>query len=460
MASSSWQKPGRRNRLPHRLRGFACVVVCCVFAALTACTPNQESKVKAIIGAVLIDGNGGPPITDSVVVVSGSRIRAAGLRANVPIPAGADKINGSGKFLIPGLIDLHVHLGTRGGPGFYPADYTRERVEKNLNSYVYYGVTTVRSMGTERDAGFAVRKAERDGELLTARLFTAGRGFTAPRGHPSQEVGEIARQTDDPDDARRQVAELAAQQVDCIKIWVDDLRGRAPKIKPAVIDAILEEARKFNIPVTAHIDTLADTEHLVNSGAAGFLHMVHDTEAIDPTFLAKLRALKLVFTPTLVREELGWLYSQHPERLDDPDVARTIEPSVVEAVRKGARDRKPPEQWGRSLRNTKRMAMAGVPIGVGSDGGSSIDFPGLMTHRELELLVEAGLSPLEVTTAATRNGALALRKLDELGTIEAGKRADLVLLNANPLENVGNFRKIDRIMLDGEWVNRANLKVK
>src|SRR5207248_3192720 len=192
-------------------------------------------------------------------------------------------------------------------------------------------------------------------------------------------------QTDDPDDARKQVAELAAQQVDCIKIWMDDLHGRQPKIKMAAVDAILEEARKYNIPVTAHIFSLADTEHLVNSGASGSLHII---------------------------------------------------------------------------RNTRRMAVAGVPIGVGSDGGSSIDFPGSMTHRELELLVEAGLSPVEVITAATRNGALALRKLDELATIEAGKRADLLLLKANPLEDVRNFRKIDQLMLDGEWVDRAGLKTK
>src|SRR5229473_4112371 len=436
----------------------------CLFASLTACTLNEESKVKAIIGAVLIDGNGGPPITDSVVVISGSRIRAAGLRANVPIPAGSDKVNGSGKFLTPGLIDLHVHLGTRGGPGFQAADYTRERIEENLNSYLYYGVTTVRSVGTERDAGFAVRKAERDGALLTARLFTAGRGFTAVHGHPSQEVGDIARQTDDPDDARRQVAELAAQQVDCIKIWVDDLHGKAPKVKPAVIDAILEEARKYKIPVTAHIATLADTEFLVNSGAAGFLHMIRDTEDIDSNFLAKLRALKLPFTPTLIRQELGWFYAQHPERLDDPDVARTVEPEVIQAVKDATRGKQPGdrsrEEFALAMRNTRRMAVAGVPIGVGSDGGSSIDFPGSMTHRELELLVEAGMSPVEVITAATRNGALALRKLDELGTIEAGKRADLLLLNANPLEDVRNFRKIDQVMLNGEWEDRNSLKVR
>jgi imidazolonepropionase-like amidohydrolase len=440
------------------------ILLFCLLIVLAGCKANEESKVKAIIGAVLIDGNGGPPITDSVVVVSGSRIRSAGSRANVPIPAEADKINGSGKFLTPGLIDAHVHLGTRGGPGFQASDYTRERIEKNLNAYLYFGVTTVRSMGTDRDAGFAVRKAERDGTLLTARLFTAGRGFTAPGGHPSQEVGDIVRQTDDPENARRQVAELAAQQVDCIKMWVDDHHGKQPKIKPAVIDAILEEARKYNVPVTAHIATLADTEFLVNSGAAGFLHMIRDTEDIDQAFLAKLRALKLPFAPTLVRQELGWLYAQHPERLDDPDVARTIEPDIVEAVKKATRGKKPDaiarDEYARAMRNTRGMAVAGVPIGVGSDGGSAIDFPGLMTHRELELLVEAGLSPVDVITAATRNGALALRKLDELGTIEAGKRADLLLLSANPLEDVRNFRKIDQLMFDGEWIDRATLKCK
>src|ERR1700704_5007467 len=141
------------------------ILGCCLLASLTGCKLNEESKVKAIIGAVLIDGNGGPPITDSVVVVSGSKIRSAGSRANVPIPAEADKINGSGKFLTPGLIDVHVHLGTRGGPGFQASDYTRERIEKNLKTYLYFGVTTVRSIGTDRDAGFAVRKAERDGAL-------------------------------------------------------------------------------------------------------------------------------------------------------------------------------------------------------------------------------------------------------------------------------------------------------
>ena len=300
------------------------------FAALllAGCKPPEESLQQAIIGAVLIDGAGGPPVSDSVVIVAGSRIRAIGNRANTPIPVGVEKVDGRGKFLVPGLIDLHVHLGTRAGARYDTADYTRERIERNLNAYLYFGVTAVRSVGLDRQAGFDVRKAEREGRLLTARMFTAGRGFTAPGGHPSQEVGDVVIQTNSPEEARKQVDTLAAQQVDAIKIWVDDLGHKAPKIKPAVIDAILDQARKYNIPVTAHIYSLADTEYLVRAGAAGFLHMIQDTEDIDPAFIARLRDLRIVFAPTLVRQELDWLYTEHPNLLDDPDVARSVDADV------------------------------------------------------------------------------------------------------------------------------------
>ncbi|PYT20889.1 MAG: hypothetical protein DMG58_33115 [Acidobacteria bacterium] len=410
---------------------------------------------------MLIDGTGGPPISNSVVIVAGTRIRAIGNRANMPIPAGVEKINGAGKFLVPGLIDLHVHLGTRAGAEYKNVEYTRQRVEENLNTYLYFGVTAVRSMGTDRQAAFDVRKAERDGQLLTARLFTAGRGFTAPRGHPSQEVGDVVIQTDSPEEARRQVDSLATQQVDAIKIWVDDLGGKAPKIKATVIDAILDQARKYNIPVTAHIYSLADTEHLVQAGAAGFLQ---DTENIDPVFIARLRDLRLVFAPTLVRQELGWLYAEHPQMLDEPDVARTVNAGSIDAARQAARSnhvtQAERQDFERAMRNTRKLAAGGVLIGVGSDGGSRLDFPGLMTHREIELLVEAGFSPMDAIVAATRNGALALRKGDEIGTVEPGRLADLILVSANPLEDVRNLRKIDRLMLNGEWVERTALKVK
>lgn len=444
--------------LESRLKvSFLFLAVLCV----SGCKPPEESRQKAIIGAILIDGTGGPPMSDSVVVVAGSRIRAVGNRANMPIPAGVEKINGMGKFLVPGLIDVHVHIGSRSGPKYSAAEYTRERIEHNLNAYLYFGVTSVRSMGTDRLAAFDVRKAERDGQLMTTNLFTAGRGFTAPGGHPAQEVGDVVIQTNSPEEARKQVDTLAGEQVDAIKIWVDDLGGTAPKIKPAVTDAILEEARRFNIPVTAHIYSLADTEHLVSAGAAGFLHMIQDTEDSDPAFIARLRDLRIVFAPTLVRQELAWLYAEHPELLKDPDVARSVDADVIAAARQGTQVTPAERQdFERAVRNTGKLARGGVLIAVGSDGGSGLDFPGLMTHRELELLVQAGLSPMDAIVAATRTGAFALRKTDELGTIEPGREADLMLVSANPLEDVRNLRKIDRVMLHGEWVDREHLILK
>jgi imidazolonepropionase-like amidohydrolase len=216
--------------------------------------------------------------------------------------------------------------------------------------------------------------------------------------------------------------------------------------------------------VTAQIYSLADTERLVQSGAAGFVHMIRDTEDIDPVFLARLRDLRIVFVPALVRQEVNWLYAEHPELLDSPDVVRSVDAGRIAEARQAARvsHATPAErlEFERAKRNTARLAAAGVLIGVASEGGSRLDFPGLMTHREIELLVESGLSPMDAIVAATRNGALALRKTEELGVIEPGRRADLMLISDNPLEDVRNLRKIDRLMLNGEWVDRDHLALK
>jgi imidazolonepropionase-like amidohydrolase len=192
--------------------------------------------------------------------------------------------------------------------------------------------------------------------------------------------------------------------------------------------------------------------------------MIQDTEEIDPAFISQLRDLRIVFAPTLVRQELDWLYAEHPELLNDPDVARSVDADVIAAAKQAAQARHPTpsdrQDYDHAVRNTGKLAASGVPIGLGSDGGSSLDFPGLTTHRELELLVRAGLTPMDVIVAATRTGALALRKTDELGTIEPGRMADFLLVSANPLEDVRNLRKIDRIMLHGEWVDRDHLILK
>ena len=346
-------------------RWHSALTTICLAAALAGCKPaGQPAAVTAIVGAVLLDGTGGPPISNSVVTIEGARIRAVGSRTNLLVPADAEKVDGSGKFLVPGLIDLQARLEMSAG---------RTGVERSLNRYLNDGITSVRGDGAVRDA-FDVRAAQRQDVLGAARLFLYGRA-----------------------DTRSDVARWAAHQVDAVEI--DGEKSRAA-------GGILEEARTFHVPVIADIFSLAEARFLVDNGAASFLGTIRDTETIDPAFIARLRDLRTVFAPMLVRETV-------------------------------------PAQLTVAKHNTKRLADGGVLIAVGSDGDP---------HREMELLVEAGLSPADVLAAATRHGALALGWLDQLGTIEPGKRADLLLLSANPAEDIRNLRKIDRIMLDGRWM--------
>jgi len=340
------------NSHPHWLYALSLISLALSPALLlTGCKPSQEPGVKAIVGAVLMDGTGGPPISDSVVTIEGSRIRAVGNRASLPVPADSDKIDGSGKFLVPGLIDLDVPLTTSGG---------RAGIERDLNRYGAIGVLSVLSAGGGDLAG--VQQAERRDELVTTRLFILG----LPAMRPD-------------------VAELAG---------------------PGDAGNFMDEARKNRIPVFADIFSLADARRALDSGVAGFLHMIRDTDAIDPAFIARLRDLQVVFVPVL---------------------AEVSSPGELVLAK----------------RNTKRLADGGVLIGVGSGGD---------IHHEMDLLTEAGLSPAEVLVAATRNNALALRQSDQLGSIEPGKRADLLLVSANPAEDLRNVMAIDRIMLNGQWV--------
>ena len=326
---------------------------------MTGCKPsNEEPGVKAIVGAVLMDGTGGPPISDSVVTIEGSRIRAVGNRASLPVPADSDKIDGSGKFLVPGLIDLQAPLNTSAD-----GKRTERSIEQDLNRYLATGVSSVLSPGggdLEK-----VRQAERQGGLLTTRLFILGR----PGAHPD----------------------------------IAELTGRSGA------GSIVEEARTDRIPLFADIFSLADARFGLESGAGAFLHVIRDNAAIDPAFITRLRDLQVVFVPVLAQ------------------VASAGELDLAK-------------------RNIRRLADGGVLIGVGSGGD---------IHREMELLAEAGLSPADVLLAATRDNAKALRQLDQLGTIEPGKLADLLLVSANPAEDIRNLRAIDRIMLNGQWMDPA-----
>lgn len=287
--------------------------------SLCACQPPMESHAKAIVGALLIDGSGGPPLSDSVVVVAEDRIRAVGERSGEAIPPAADKIDGSGKVLVPALVDI---------------------------------------CDSATPAGF-IRPAN-------------------------------------PEEARNQVAALAARHASEIHIAEADR---------AIVTAALEAARGAGIPVTGHTSTQAGARLLVDQGASSLVGMIRDTGDLDARLVARLRDLRVVVAPALLQAG-----------------------PALEVAR----------------RNTRRLFEAGVLLAVASEGGDPI--------RETELLVEAGVPPLDVIVAATRNGAVALRQLDRRGTIEVGKLADLLLLAANPGEDIRNLRRVVRRMSAGEWV--------
>ncbi|HXM43399.1 MAG TPA: amidohydrolase family protein [Bryobacteraceae bacterium] len=264
--------------------------------SLSGCKPPEQPAVLSIVGAVLIDGTGGPPISDSVITVENGRIRAVGARTSLLVPPEAEKIDGAGRFITPTPIDV-LHRGP--GPG--------------------------------------------------------GPGFTI--------------------------------------------------LRPGDPDSVPDRARRDGTPLFGDVFSLRDARTMVDRGVTGFLHTIRDTEAIDPAFIARLRDLRIVFVPMLTEE----------------------------------RD---PAQLAIAKRNTKRLADGGVSIAVGSNGDM---------QREMDLMVASGLAPADVLVAATRDSAAALHESDRRGTIEPGKRANLLLLFANPAEDIRNLRKIDRVMQDGQW---------
>jgi imidazolonepropionase-like amidohydrolase len=376
-----------------RYAAVAFFALCC-----GACQAPEENRVKAIIGAVLIDGAGGPPLTNSIIIVAGNRFREVGSRSNILVPQGADTIDGSGKTIVPGLIDVYARVP--------------EPLEPNLNSFLDLGIVALCNSGGNPD--FVARQAERDGRLMTTRLLTAGNSFAPPGGISEKSPGVFQPAT--VEQASAEVAELARMKVDAIHIFMED-SGRAPsKAWREIAAAVLEGARSAGIPSVGHISRQADAEFLVDNGVSGLIGAISDAE-LDPTLLTRLRDLRVFFAPVLTQS------SSDPAELSAEE------------------------------RNVRSIFTAGAPIAVSSGGGSAPDY-----QRQLELLAQAGVPPMDVIAAATRNGAVALGQSEEFGTIQPGKRADFLILTANAGADVRNLQKIDRLMFDGEWVDRARLR--
>src|ERR1700680_3181521 len=315
-------------------RSYAWVTLGIFLGMLVACPrAGAQAKTQQIVlkGARLIDGTGRPAIENSVLVIEGDHVVAAGKAGTVSIPKDADVQDVSGKTIMPALINLHGHLGlTSNGADSVPGHYTQENVVKQLNKYLSYGVATVASFGQDEDPIYSVRDAQHAGTLGGARVFTAGHGFLEYTGktYPT----DLRYRPQNPEEARADVRELAAHHPDYLKMWVDDGLGHGTKIQPAVYQAIIDEAHKQHIRVFAHEFYLADAKALLAAGLDGFAHSIRD-QPVDDELIKTMKAKGIFLIPTLVRDEVLFAYADNLQWLNDPFFLAGVEPGALAIIR-------------------------------------------------------------------------------------------------------------------------------
>ncbi len=423
----------------------------------------------AIVGARLIDGTGAAPVDDAVVVVEGNLIRAAGSRKQVPVPRGATIVDAKNKVVMPGLVDVHCHI-----------NQAPEDMKRYWLAQLRWGVTTMRSAGNDkpdrvplfretrslrpfdklRVAPSSVEGRPRSGQagaFPAPRSYTAGQGFSVSGPYE----GAPTFKPTTPEEARANVQSLKAQNVDVIKIWMTN-----PRFPPEVITAIIEEGKKQGIPIVAHVTDVTTIHQLADQGVTDFLHTPRD-QPVSPELIAYAKSKKLSFAPTLANGEASWFYYEHPEILNTPMLQDALYPRgrqmLADAERKAETLSSPDLAQRKSrLREAypfiKAMSDAGVRIVAGTDCGaeaSQVTPFGHATHREIQMYVEAGMSPLAAIRSATLDAARVLTRTEdpEYGVVRAGKAADLLLLDADPTADITNTIRINKVMRAGQWVD-------
>jgi imidazolonepropionase-like amidohydrolase len=417
------------------------------------------AETKLLTNVTLIDGTGKAAQPGTSIEITDGRITAIST-GKIQSKAGTQIIDLSGKYVMPGIINLHGHLGNVKGLVQDAKNYTRKNLEDQLRTYATYGVTTVMSMGTDNDLAFKVRSEQRSGRPVYTRIYTAGRGFTGKNGYPTSAPGMkgIPYEVETTAQVKRAVSELAAQNVDLVKIWVDDHFGRETKIPMPLSAEIIKEAHAAGRKVAAHIFYLDDAKQLVDAGLDALAHSVRDRPVDDVLIASMKKRGAWQLAATFTREVSAYAFATPPAWLDDPFLLRSTTPDAIKTLKMPGQKAVPSDpRFADGLaiakKNLKRIVDAGVKYGFGTDTGPPGRFQGYFEHMEMQLMAEAGLTPMQIIQAATKNSAEFLGAKD-LGTVQIGKWADLLVLNSNPLSNINNTRTIHSVMIAGNSVRR------
>jgi imidazolonepropionase-like amidohydrolase len=481
----AWENTMGRTRVSSSL-----LVAACVLLAAGVSDVKSQSAVTVFEGARLIIGDGSPPIENAAFIVQNNQFTQVGRRGELPVPAGATRVDLTGKTVMPTLVDLHGHIGFQNIPDgtMSKATYTRENLIDHLQRLAYHGVGATVSIGDliERSDLHGGRTnwgdvplRVREEVIPNAALFrTAGVGMAYPgagaQGHASR--ADVMYFVTTPAEARAAVQDYVKMKPEFIKIWVDDRGGHKATLTPPLYRVILDEAHKFNVPVGVHNVKLADAKELMRAGMEGWLHVpVRGGEAVDDELIgivkdriARNDRPKIWMTLSIITAWMNtsWLNTpqgQRPAWLDDPLLRATYSPEQIEQYWG-----KPPKQdiinryIARDFellgRNAMALRAAGMKIVGGTDTGQSRFLIGYFNHMDLESMVAIGMTPAEAIVASTRDAADIAHV--NSGMVAAGKNAEFIVLDANPLENISNTRRIDTVYLRGQEVPRAAMAAK
>jgi imidazolonepropionase-like amidohydrolase/ABC-type multidrug transport system permease subunit len=393
----------------------------------------------------------------------------------------AEVIEASGKTVLPGLVDVHVHVGAPGGIYADAKDFATEHIaERALAQYLYSGVTTVKSTGDQLDPSLALRKRIRDGELLGAELYVSGPLFTAPGGHgteyfswlsgPAKASAEeqFVRIPKSPDEGREQVRALKRDGVDAVKAVLESGRTGMlfERMDSAIFCAVVEEASAQRLPAAVHTGGARDVEDAVAAGASGIEHGSFG-DVVPDAVLAKMAIRGVFYDPTLsVLEGIRDLSAGRADLLRRSLVQQVVSQKLLAGTGAAIKDGKMTNASraagvDAALRiakeNLVRAWQAGVPLATGSDAGNMLVFHGPTIHRELQLWVEAGIPPAVALQAATWNAAKLLHADKRIGLVQPGYDANLLIVDGDPTRDITATERISSVVFKGERVRRVDL---